>query len=469
MSDGHTREPGSGAEGAPGAGKSGPGIDPARYARPEVRRILVALDIGGLYRVLGQSGGLSQGEIARRTGQSQSEVSDIVHGRRRVENYHLLRRLTERLEIPPEFMGLSWWAPDGTYCGPKGTYSGQHAVADLAEEVEDEVLRRHVLALGAVAGFGMQIPGIGGLANPYPVPGDLLPSRLNMSHVASIEKATQWVRALRRAHGGQGEVASAMTTQFTRWRGVDAPDAVERALGLALAEAHEVAGLCCFDSGYDRHARDHYRQALELAIQTGDHHRAASVLWRAGALEAMAGYPDYALKCYQLGQCALARAAGDDSRTAFLASWLHSSSAQAFARMDEPRQAVACLSRSRDDWEPPDAFQRADFDWGTADSVWRLGRLDDAEPFAASSARTFSADERRDGVKARLTLATIQVQAGESGGLVLARQVIDEVAGLQSVPTRRRLIPLTEALAARPGSDAEGLARSARQVAATPT
>ncbi|MGH3994015.1 MAG: hypothetical protein ACRDSN_16340, partial [Pseudonocardiaceae bacterium] len=131
----------------------------------------------------------------------------------------------------------------------------------------------------------------------------------------------------------------------------------------------------------------------------------------------------------QLGQCALARAAGDDPRTAFLASWLHSSSAGAYARMDEPRQAVACLSRSRDDWEPPDAFQRADFDWGTADSVWRLGRLDDAEPFAASAARTFSADERRDGVKARLTLATIQVQAGESGGLVLARQVIDEVAG----------------------------------------
>jgi hypothetical protein len=43
--------------------------------------------------------------------------------------------------------------------------------------VEDEVLRRHLLALGAVSGFGVQIPGIGVLADPYPAPDELpLPS-----------------------------------------------------------------------------------------------------------------------------------------------------------------------------------------------------------------------------------------------------------------------------------------------------
>jgi transcriptional regulator with XRE-family HTH domain/tetratricopeptide (TPR) repeat protein len=462
MNDGHTREP------ERGAGKSVPAIDPAQYDRPEVRRMLVALDIGGLYRLLGQGGGLSQREIARRTGQSQSDVSDIVSGRRRVENIHLLRRIAGGLEIPPERMGLSWWGPDRSYWGPAGAYSGQGTVTNHLDGVEDEVLRRHLVALGAVSGFGVLIPGVGALADPYPAPGELpLPSRVRISHVAWVKETTQRVLALYRAHGGQAEVASAMATHFTRWMRVDATDAVRRSLRLALAEAHEIAGLCCFDSGHDRHARNHYRQALELAIETSDHHRAASALRRSGELEAMTGDPDHALKCYQLGQSALVRAAGNDPRTTVLASWLNWSSARAYARLNDHQQALACLSRSRDGWEPPDAFQRADFDWGTADAVWHRGRLDDAEPFAASAVQTFGTRDRRDGVKARLTLATIQVQAGEPRGLVLARQAINEVAALHSVPTRRRLDPLAKVLAARPGSDAKDLAHSAHQVAAT--
>ncbi|HKR49196.1 MAG TPA: hypothetical protein VJT72_06370 [Pseudonocardiaceae bacterium] len=98
-------------------------------------------------------------EIARRTGQSQSEVFDIASGRRRVENVPLLRRIVGGLEIPPEAMGLSWWGSDGSYWGPADAYSGQDTVTDHPEKVDDEVLRRHLLALGAVASFGVQIPG----------------------------------------------------------------------------------------------------------------------------------------------------------------------------------------------------------------------------------------------------------------------------------------------------------------------
>jgi transcriptional regulator with XRE-family HTH domain len=481
MSDGQAREP--------GPSESVPTIDPTWYARPEMRLVLVALDIGGLYRLLSQGGGLPQREIARRTGQSQSDVSDIARGRRQVENIHLLRRIVGGLEIPPERMGLSWWGPDGRYWGPESAYSGQGTVTESPEGVEDEVLRRHLVALGAVAGFGVLIPGVGALADPYPAPVELpLPSRLGMSHVARIEETTEQVLALYRAHGGQADIASTTAARFTRWMGVDATDAVRRALGSALAERHIVAGLCCFDSGYDWHARDHYRQAIELAIKAGDHHRAAKALKFAGQLEATTGNPDSALKYYQLGQATLLRAAGDDPRTAVLTFQLYASSASAYARMNDHQQALTrrftessrataslqegstlltCLSRSRDGWEPPDAFQRADFNWTTANAVWRLGRLDDAEPFAASAVQTFGTRDRRDGVKARLTLATIQVQAGEPRGLVLARQAINEVAVLHSVPTRRRLGPLAEVLAARPGSDAKDLAHSAQQVAAT--
>lgn len=455
-------EPGS--DRAPGSGQ----LEPARYARPEVRRMLAALDIGGLYRVLGQDGGLSQREIVRRTGQAQSEVSDIVAGHRRVESIHLLRRIVGGLEIPPEFIGLSWRACDGTYWGPDGAYSEDVTVASTPEAVEDEMFRRHVFALGAIAAFSAQIKGIGALAEPYPAPGELpLPGRLDLSHVAWIEQTTEQVMALRRAHGGQAELASAAATHFTRWLGVDAPEDVRRTLGPALAGAHRVAGLCCFDSGHDRHARDHFSQALELAIETGDHHRAASVLLASGWLEATVGHPNSALKCYQLGHSALTRATGDDPQTAFLTSWLHALSGEAYVQMNDYRQALTCLSRSRDGWEPPDTFQRADFAWLTADVVQRQGRLDDAEPFAASAARIFGAPKSRDGVKARITVATIHVHTGESDGLVLAHQVIDDAAALHSVPTRQRLLPLADTLDTRSSSDAKDLARSARQAAAT--
>jgi len=51
------------------------------YDREDVRRTLAERDIAGLYRVLNDAG-VPQRQIAELTGQSQSEVSEIVKGRR---------------------------------------------------------------------------------------------------------------------------------------------------------------------------------------------------------------------------------------------------------------------------------------------------------------------------------------------------------------------------------------------------
>ncbi|MCA1673207.1 MAG: hypothetical protein LC799_13755, partial [Actinobacteria bacterium] len=45
-----------------------PPIDPALFERDDVRRVLAALDIGTLYRVLGNDAGISQRQIAVCTG-----------------------------------------------------------------------------------------------------------------------------------------------------------------------------------------------------------------------------------------------------------------------------------------------------------------------------------------------------------------------------------------------------------------
>ena len=59
-----------------------PPIDPALYRREDMRRILAARDITVLYQVLKDDVRLTQRRIAELTGQSQSEISEILQGRR---------------------------------------------------------------------------------------------------------------------------------------------------------------------------------------------------------------------------------------------------------------------------------------------------------------------------------------------------------------------------------------------------
>ena len=101
------------AAGTPAAGgeKLTPPIDPRLYDRPEVRRILAERDIAGLYRAL-NGAGVPQRRIAELTGQSPSEVSEILKGRR-VLSYDLLVRIADRSRHPPRADGPQlrhlWW------------------------------------------------------------------------------------------------------------------------------------------------------------------------------------------------------------------------------------------------------------------------------------------------------------------------------------------------------------------------
>jgi transcriptional regulator with XRE-family HTH domain len=72
-----------------------------------MRAALARRDIVAVYRLLRRFG-MSQRAIAAKTGQSQSEVSDILGQKRRVLSYDLLARIAEGLEIPPGWLGLAY-------------------------------------------------------------------------------------------------------------------------------------------------------------------------------------------------------------------------------------------------------------------------------------------------------------------------------------------------------------------------
>ena len=468
--------------GTPAAGgeKPAPPIDPALYDPPEVRRILAERDIGGLYRALHDTG-VPQRRIAELTGQSQSEVSEILKGRR-VLSYDLLVRITEGLAIPPERMGLSWWGPDGTHAGPDGAYGGQVTVAQPSEGVDEDMLRRQAIELGAALAVGAPAAKLAQLLErlelpaPSPVP---RPSRLSGVHVAKVRDLTRRLdEAASTPSGSDPEVSTAAAAWAERLLDVSGTETVKLALMVAIAELHAVAGWAGFHAGlYDR-AMLHYAHVLKLATQAGDAYCQALALNNAGLITVEHGRPNDGLKLLQCGAVKAldiptgeqrAVVVGEIGKAAMQAQAL-AEEATALSRLDYPEATQAAdtaLTKARELWQPTPADPYGDLDRPAAVLELERGRLDAAEPFAVASLRRWEGGRQVSRTQSAIVLATIHVRAGEPRGLQLAHSAITSAGKLTSVRVRQRLEPLSAALETRRGSDAEQLARMARQVATT--
>ena len=471
MSDGHADQILAKAGKPEPPEKPAPPIDPALYQRDDVRRILTERDIAALYRAL-KDEGVTQRTIAALTGQSQSEVSEILAGRR-VLAYDVLVRIAAGLGIPRELMGLSYGADSAG--GEEGAYPGVEG--GPGPEVEEEMRRRALLAATSLAALGQMVTSLGEVAElALPRTGDEpLPSRLGMSHVQAIEAVTEQLRSTARQYGGQAEVFGAAAKHYIRGMEVPATDAVQARLRCALAELHTEAGWACYDSGVD--GRGYFTRALRLADEVGDGYGICNAAWHAGASLVRSGHPNDALKAFQLGQFTLAGSPPgkskpatfrtDDPRVPTIRARLDISSAAAYALLDYPEQARRALAAAQERWQPSDVYERADKDLNAARVQADLGHLDTAEPFAATAARTFGEANRRDGATAIVVLAELHVRTGEPCGLQLAHHAVTTVTKLNSVRACRQLEPLAVALEARRSSDARELARMARQVASS--
>ena len=205
-----------------GSEKPRPPIDPALYRQDDMRRILGERDIAALYRVL-KDAGVTQRQIAELTGQSQSEVSEILGGRT-VLSYDLLVRIAVGLRIPRGLMGLSY--------GERGAYGGEGMVAS-PEEVA-EMLRRHLIALGPIAAVAynpvaklaellehLELPG------PSPAP---LPPRLAGVHVVQVRDLARRLHQAAFISGSDPEVSTAAAAWASRLLDVPGAEAVRRAL-----------------------------------------------------------------------------------------------------------------------------------------------------------------------------------------------------------------------------------------------
>jgi transcriptional regulator with XRE-family HTH domain len=264
--------------------------DPELFEGEDMRAALVARDVTRIYRLLYRRG-VAQREIARRAGQSQSEVSDILKGRT-VRDVKVLERIADGLGIPRAWMRLA-----GVAGSEEGSYGGEGMVADLSEEVVAEMFRRHLLATGAISAVGAVVVGeLVELPGSAPVP---LPAQLSYNHVRQVRDLTRRLGEAGNTCGAGPVVLSAAATWAEQLLGVPSAELVRRALRAAVAELHIEAGWAGFDAGHYNRAVHHFTTALELAIEARDAYLQATALNYAGMATVEHGHPDDGLKLIQ--------------------------------------------------------------------------------------------------------------------------------------------------------------------------
>lgn len=390
-------------------------------------------NVAGVFRLLVDSG-MSQRTIAEKVGMSQSEVCEVLKGRQ-VQSYALLLRICEGLDIPRGAMGLS--------------YSGVEQDPE-AEEVDEEMRRRALLAAAGMALFGAPVLGEV-LELPRPVQPTPLPARLAASDVTAMRSLTTSLQEVARQYGGCAEMVGSVANRSRALLAVPATDKIKGEMSTALAELHTMAGWCCVDGGFHDQARAYFATAMEL----GDSYQIAWALRHAGIQMVDSGAYNDALKAFQL-----AIMATNDPE---LIACLHIESAQPLAGMGHKAQALDALKKGN---EHPQSnlFDAADMDNVASDVYQRIGQLSNSAASARSSLDKWTqlGAVKRDSVEAEITLATVYLRAGEPDGSVLARRALSDIAPLQSVRARARLAPLEHALAARNDSTCQDLARAVR-------
>src|SRR3954462_5740885 len=166
-------------------GSQGSSVTADGWEGPEMRSALAQREVSTIYKLLRRKG-VSQRQIAAMTGQSQSEVSEILKGRQ-VMAYDVLVRIADGLGVPRGYMGLA-------YDEVTAERVAETREAPEAEETES-VKRRKFLASAAAVAVGAHVLGADSaswVSNPVLTPASV---RIGRTAVRQVEAATRALRS----------------------------------------------------------------------------------------------------------------------------------------------------------------------------------------------------------------------------------------------------------------------------------
>ncbi|MFC6080554.1 helix-turn-helix domain-containing protein [Sphaerisporangium aureirubrum] len=426
------------------------------WERPAMRRALAERDVATVYLML-QHSGVSQRRLAALTGQSQSEISEILNGRQ-VMAYDVLVRIADGLGVPRGYMGLAY--DDGpSYLVPE-------------EDADDDERVRRLLAHAAQVTIGAVTPETGDWPRPLARSGTPVPARIGEAEVEQVETVTETLRALDYRYGG-GACRDAVVAQLAWSQNLlraECSEPVRHRLHRALADQHNLAGWTSFDTGLYDDACRQFTRALEQAKYAGDPSLAANVLYRLGRVHLHRSRMADALRFFQLGQiCA------QDASCELTVALLCANEAWAYALLGDERLALKSIRRAEDEFARSDRaaapgwvrfFGEADIQ--AAAGMCHAGLADADESHLAPAAdlllRSVAGrdhDMARSKVFELIALATVRLRLGDvEAGLRDGHEAVTLTARVRSVRALDRLSPLDSAAAALPGrTDARELRR----------
>jgi len=448
-------------------GPNGSPVTPDVWNKPEMRDALATRNVSEIYRQLRRVG-VSQRQIAASTGQSQSEVSEILKGRQ-VMAYDVLARIADGLGIPRGYMGLAY---DGATAVRVANPDG-----DPQAEEDESVKRRKFLSHAAAVTMGAAVFGA---EESTWVPSNVqtpAPMRIGMTDVQQIQAATKALRDLDYRYGG-GTCRDAVVAQLS-WAqqllDANATEQVKRKLYVSLADMHSLAGWTSFDTGLLDPARGHFGKALEFAKQADDDSLVASVLYRMGRVYLHYQEPNEALKLFQLGQIA-----AQESGSALTVAVLCANEAWAYGMLNKPDQVQKMVGRTKDEFaranvaEAPDwvrFFNENDLHGmiGSAHDALAVFDPDKYAPLAVAETikcnEAYGADMQRTHVFGLSLQATNHIRAGDlQEGVKVGRTALSIGEKVKSSRVADRLKPLeVEAGKHRMNSDARDLSEEIRR------
>lgn len=443
-------------------GSQSSSVTPEAWEDAEMRNALAAREVSTIYKLLRRKG-VSQRQIAAMTGQSQSEVSEILKGRQ-VMAYDVLVRIADGLGVPRGYMGLA-------YDEVTAQRVAESSESPEAEEPEN-VKRRKFLAHAAAVAVGAHVLGADSgswVSNPVLTPA---PGRIGMTDVRQVEAATRALRSLDYQYGG-GFCRDAVVAQLSwgqQMLNSSGTDVVKQRLHVALADLHNLAGWTSFDVGLIDSARNHFGRALELAKAGESDELVANILYRMGRVYLHKEAPDDALKMFQLGQIA-AQQSGSELAVAVICA----NQAWAYAMMGHEDQTMKLIGRTRDEFARANHGEAADWvKFFNEDDVYSMigtvhtvlaQKVDSRHTKYAIPALTRAIDSYGDEVARNKafnlsSLATNHLLDGDiDHGSKVGVQAVDLAQHLKSKRVRDRLEPLrVEADKRRNFADARDLA-----------
>ncbi|MBB5160039.1 helix-turn-helix domain-containing protein [Saccharopolyspora phatthalungensis] len=230
------------------------------YEDADLHNALKTYDFGPVFAAVRQQTGLSQLQLADLLGLSQSRVSAVERGERRLTHVRTAARLATVLRIPASLLGFP---------------TGHTVTGDITDKEVSWLERRDFLSLVTAATLGSSLnPELARLGSL--LPGQVEPvtrPRIGAADIDAIEAVTEGFRRSTTAHGG-GLCRAAATAQLHQVRRLEdalcTPEIRTRLL-VALANLARIAGWHAYDVDDHDAARRLWTYALDTARRADDH------------------------------------------------------------------------------------------------------------------------------------------------------------------------------------------------------